>query len=148
MGKDTKRRVFGFQCSPQIQSSLKSLSDQIHVPLFALTEHALQLAAMQLEEVNNNPEEREKLRRHITENHVEMNTIEKVARYDADAAEVLKLERIRRFKIDKAVRKIVVNFIGRGIDVKDIPWLIDYGMRCMIAVARGEPIPTDLPPNN
>jgi hypothetical protein len=125
LGKDTKRRIFGFQCSPDIQASLKSLSDQIYVPLFALAEHALQLGAMQLEEVNNNPEEREELRRHLTEVHVEMRTIEKIARYDAEAADDLKMERIRRFSIDNATRQLVVKYMRLGKQI-----LIVRGLLC------------------
>lgn len=156
LGKDSGRKVFGFRCSPGIKTSLKSLSDQIHVPLFALAEHALQLGAMQLADANNNPEEREILRRHLTEVHVEMRTIEKVARYDAEAADVLKLERIRRLDIDKATRQLVEKFARWGHKPEELEELILFGHRCRLAIALGWPCPPEIssrshshrPPNN
>jgi hypothetical protein len=148
LGKDSGRKVFGFPCSPDIKASLKSLSDQIHVPLFALAEHALQLGAMQLADANNNPEEREVLRRHLTEVHVEMRTIEKVARYDAEAADVLKLERIRRFDIDKATRQLVVKFARWGHKPEELEELILFGHRCRLAIALGWPCPPEISPKS
>ncbi|MGD0795713.1 MAG: hypothetical protein ABR958_09075 [Dehalococcoidales bacterium] len=148
LGKDSQRRVFGFQCSPKIQASLKSLSDQIHVPLFALAEHALQLGAMQLEEVNNNPEEREELRRHICEVHIEMRVIEKVARYDAEAADVLKMERIRRFSIDKATRQLVVKYMRLGLKPEELEEMILFGHHCRLAIAQGWPRPPEISPKS
>lgn len=144
LGKDTKRRIFGFQCSPDIHASLKLLSDQIHVPLFALAEHALQLGAMQLVEAYNNPEERDELRRHLTENHVEMNTIEKVARYDAEAAATMKTVRIRRFSIDKATRQLVTKYMRWGLEPEELGDIIMFGYRCILAIKRGWPRPPEI----
>ena len=103
---------------------------------------------MQLVDANKNPEEREELRRHLTENHVEMNTIEKIARYDSEAADVLKTERIRRFNIDKAARQLVVKFISWGLEPEELEELILFGMRCKIAIAQGWPRPPDISPRN
>jgi len=128
--------------------TLKSLSDQIHVPLFALVEHALQLGTMQLEEINDKPEEREELRHHLTEVHVDMRTIEKVARYDAEAAEVLKLERIRRFDIDRATRQLVVKFARWGHKPEELEELILFGHRCRLAIAQGKPYPPEISPKS
>lgn len=92
LGKEARRRVFGFQCSPPIQATIKSLVDQIHVPLFALAEHGLQLGAIQIEAAMSNPEELELLHHHLTEVHVEMKTIEKISRFDEEAANTLDKE--------------------------------------------------------
>jgi hypothetical protein len=145
LGKEQGRRVFGFECSPNIQATLKSLSDQIHVPLFALAEHALQLGSIQLEEANNNPDEREELRRHLTEVHVEMRTIEKVDRYDTEAAEVLKMERVRRFHIDKVTRQLVLKYMRLGLKPEELEEMILFGHQCVLAIAQGWPRPPKNP---
>ena len=145
LGKDTGRRVFGFACSPDIQAQLKLLAGQLQVPIFALVEHALQLSAGLIRKMAENAEESVILRRHLIESHIDARTLEKISVYDQDMAARLDEERIRRFEIDKAVRQIVVNFIRAGLTPNEIPWLIDYGMRCRVAVAQGKPIPKDRP---
>jgi hypothetical protein len=146
LGKSSGRRVFGFKCSPNIQASMKSFADQIHVPLFALVEHVLQLGSMQIKAAMNDPEEREELRRHLTEVHVEMRTIEKVARFDEEAADTLSRERIWRFDIDRATRQLVVKFTGRGIKPQDLEEMILFAYRCTQAIAGGWPCPPEISP--
>jgi hypothetical protein len=148
LGKDPGRRVFGFQCSPNIQASLKSLSDQMHIPLFALAEHALQLGTMQLVDANNNPDEREVLRRHLAEDHVAKRTIEKVARYDTEASNDLKIERIRRFDIDKSARQLVIKFMRWGHKPEELEDLIIFGHRCKLAIALGWSPPPGISPRS
>jgi len=143
--KDPGRRVFGFGCSPDIQAQLKMLAGQLQVPIYALGEHALQLSAGLIAKMAENSEESALLRKHIIEIHVEARTVEKISVYDQDMAERLDAERIRRLEIDKAVHQIVVNFIRAGLKPREIPWLINYGMRCRVAVAQGKPIPKDWP---
>jgi hypothetical protein len=141
VGKDPRRRVFGFQCSPEIQTNLKSLSDQMHIPLFALSEHALQLGTMQLIDANNNPDEREVLHQHLAKDHVAKRTIEKVARYDTEAADDLKIERIRRFRIDRVTRQLVVKYMSLGLKPEELEEMILFGHQCILAVAQGWPRP-------
>ncbi|MFC2072282.1 hypothetical protein ACFLUU_06185 [Chloroflexota bacterium] len=88
------------------------------------------------------------LRQHILESHVGQRTIEKISRHDLDMADVLYQERRQRFQIDDTVRKIVVNYIRRGIRPEDIPWLIDYDIRCLAAGKRGQGKPTGPPRNS
>jgi hypothetical protein len=143
--KDPGRRVFGFECSPEIQARIKLLAGQLQVPIYALSEYALELSTELIARTAENSEEGALLRKHIIETHVEARTIEKISAYDEDMANRLDQERIRRLEIDKAARQIVVNFIRAGLKPKDISWCIDYGMRCRVAVAQGKPIPKDLP---
>jgi hypothetical protein len=75
--KDPGRRIFGFACSPDIPARLKLLASQLHIPLFALCEHCLQLSAEQIAKMAENPEEREILRMHIIGVHVDARTVEK-----------------------------------------------------------------------
>ncbi len=144
--KDTGRRVFGFQCSPGIPSSLKLLADQLHVPLFSLAEHALQLGAIQIPKANKNPEEREELRKHLTDVHVGMRTIEKISRYDEEASEILSAERERRNAIDIVARRIAVKYLSYGRKAELVEELIDFGALCMIAVEAGWPAPPNVAP--
>ena len=92
-----------------------------------------------------NPEERELLVNHLKEVHIGARSLEKISSYDKDMAEILDEERIKRFEIDRSVRDIVLKFVRGGIKPKEIPWLIEFGMRCKLAVARGKPIPKDWP---
>ncbi len=141
LGKDTERKVFGFKCSPDIQASFKLLADKIHVQLFALAEHALQLGTMQIEASMDNPEELELLRRHLVETHVELRTIEKVVRYDKETAEDMKMARIRRFEEERVVRQLVADFIKKGMKPKWMAGYIYYGYLCFVAYTNGSPMP-------
>ena len=145
LGKDSGRKTWGFPCSPDIKARMKMLADRLHVPLYALTEHAVQLSAELIATIAEHPEDCELLRQHILDDHVGRRTIEKISQYDQDMADILDQERRRRFQIDNAVRRIVVNFVRAGLKPQEISWYIGYGMRCRIAVAQGQPVPTDSP---
>jgi hypothetical protein len=71
--------------------------------------------------------------------------LKKISAYDQDMANRMDEERIRRFDIDRATRQIVMNFIRVGLKPNEIPWYIDYGMRCRLAVMHGKPIPKGSP---
>jgi hypothetical protein len=73
--------------------------------------------------------------------------IEKIARYDEEAAEDLKRERIRRFNIDRAARQLVVKYVGRGHGPEELEEFILFGIRCRLAIATGWPSPPDISPN-
>jgi hypothetical protein len=143
LGRDTGRRVFGFKCAPDIPTTLKKEADGLHVPLFALAEHCLQLGAIQLQQALKDPEEREELRQHLVEDHVQKRTIEKISRYDQGAADWLADERRRRFGLDSSVRVIVARFGLR--DPHHVAEIIDLGLRTMHAVLNGAPPPPPLP---
>jgi hypothetical protein len=145
LNKDHGRRVFGFNCSPGIQAQLKMLAGQLQVPIYALSEHALQLSAGLIAGMADNSDESALLRRHIIETHVEARTLEKISAYDEDMAQRLTAERTQRLEIDRAVYQIVINFTRRGLEPQEIPWLIDYGMRCKLAIMQGRPVPKDWP---
>jgi hypothetical protein len=119
-GNDSGRKTWGFPCSPDIKARMKMLADRLHVHLYALTEHAVQLSAGLIARVADAPEECELLRAHILDDHVGRRTIEKLAQYDQDMADVLDDESHRRFQIDKAVRQIVVNFVRAGLTPQEI----------------------------
>jgi hypothetical protein len=119
------------------------LAGQLQVPNYALCEHALQLSAGLIAKMTENPEESTLLRKHIVESHVGARTLEKISVYDQDMAERLDEERRRRFEIDKAVHRVVIDFVRRGLKPKEIPSLINYGMKCRMAVTLGKPVPKD-----
>ena len=145
LGKDSKRPIFGFPCSPDIRARFKMLAGQVDVPIYGLGEHALQLVAEVITRMAEDSEQIALLRSHIIESHVAARTIEKITAYDQDMAERLHGELIRRFEIDRAAHEIVVKFLRSGLTPKDISWSIDYGMRCRLAIAQGKPIPKDWP---
>jgi hypothetical protein len=142
----SERKVWGFPCSPDIPARMKMLADRLHVPLYALTEHALQLSAGLIAKMAEETEGSEQLRQHIQEYHVGRRTIEKIGRLDEEMADVLDHEIRRWLQVETSVRHIILKYIRRGLSPRDIAWSIDYGMRCRIAIARGEPVPKDLPP--
>jgi hypothetical protein len=144
LGKDTGRRVFGFNCSPDIHARMKVLAGELQVPIFALAEHLLQLSVGQVTKAKEDPEEREQLRRHLTTVHVEARTIEKFSWYDEEMSKVLNEDRLRRFEVDDTVHRIVIDFARKGMDPRDMPWYIDFGYHCYRAMANGQPLPKDL----
>jgi hypothetical protein len=142
--KDSGRRVFGFPCSSAIPAQVKILAGKLNVPIFALAEHELDLANGQIAKIVEQPEECEQLIRHIKESHIDIRTIEKISRYDQEIADRLDGERLKRFEEERAVRQIVINFTRNGLKPRELSWLIDYGMRCRIAVASGFPLPKNM----
>jgi hypothetical protein len=146
LGKDSGRKVWGFPCSPDIPARMKVLAGRLNVPIYGLTEHALQITAPLMAKMADNPEQFELLRRHLVEGHVERRTIEKISQVDEDMANILDAELGRRLKMDQAARQIVLNCISRGIEPQQIMWAIDYGLKCRLAVAQGRPMPQDRPP--
>jgi hypothetical protein len=145
-GKDSGRRVFGFPCCPVVPAKLKVLADRLNIPIYALAEHELELGNELLEMIAERPEDREELRHHIIESHIDVRAIEKIGPYDPEMTDQMVQELRRRFEIDRAARQIVVRFIRVGVKPGEIVWAIDYGIRCRIAVAHGGPIPKDFPP--
>ena len=67
---ESGRRVFGFRCVPYIKVELMKLAGQLNVPLFVLSEHAIELGMIQIKESAATPEEREALLNHLTEVHI------------------------------------------------------------------------------
>jgi len=144
----SERKVWGFPCSPDIPARMKMLADRLHVPLYALAEHAFQLSAGPIAKMVEDPEESEQLRKHIQEHHVGRRTIEKIDRLDQEMADVLDQERHRWSQTEAIVRHIIMKYIRQGLSPRVIDWLVGYGMRCRIAIARGQPMPKDLPPED
>ncbi len=143
MGKDCGRRVFGFACSPDIPAKLKLLASKLNVPLYALAEHMLQLAVGVTTEAVENPKEADLLRSHLTEVHVEARAIEKIDAYDQDMADTLNAERQRRLLVDKVAHQLVIHFIRSGRKPEEFYYLAEYGARCKLAIASGQPVPKD-----
>ena len=56
LGKDSGRPTFGFKCSSSIQASIKKLAGDLNVPIFSLSEHALELGMIQVNEAMKDPE--------------------------------------------------------------------------------------------
>jgi len=142
-GNDSERKIWGFPCSPDIPARMKILADQLQVPVYALTEHALQLSAGLIARMAEVPDECKLLRAHLLDDHVGRRTIEKISRYDADMADILDEERRRRFQIEKAVRQLVTGFVRAGLKPEEIIWFVNYGIKCWITVAGGRARPTE-----
>jgi hypothetical protein len=137
LGKDTGRKVFGFQCSPKIWASMKELATKLNVPMFALLEHALQLGAIEITEAIVNPEEREILRTHIVDVHAGQRLVEKVANYDKEAAEWLDRQRQRQFETENVLRKLLRRY-GGHVALRELDGLIEDGMRYRINLAKNK----------
>jgi hypothetical protein len=142
LGKDSGRKVFGFACSPDIHAQIKMLAGELQVPMFALSEHLFQLSIGVISRAKENAEEREELRRHLVEIHVDQRTIEKFAWYDEELGKELNEKRFVQFEIDRAVRQIVVNFARKGMKPKYMAGYLDYGFACYAAAVNSRPFPT------
>ena len=143
LGQDIRRKQICFRCADWIQSKIKELADANHVTMASLAEHALELGMIQIKEAVKDPEEREELRSHLAEDHIGERTVEKVARYDKEASEDLRIERLRRFEIDKNVRRLVVKY-GRWFKPDQLEEFIDLGNLTKVAIAAGWPPPPQL----
>jgi len=142
----SERKIWGFPCSPDIPARMKILADRLNVPLYALSEHAFQLSAGPITKMVEETEGSEQLRQHIQQHHVGRRTIEKIDRLDQEMADVLDQEMRHWLQVEATVRHIMLKYIRRGLSPREIDWAVDYEMRCRIAIACGEPVPKDLPP--
>ena len=50
-----KKPFFGFRCSPAIHMSAKALAKELHVDLYVLAEHAMQLGLMDIAAAAKDP---------------------------------------------------------------------------------------------
>jgi hypothetical protein len=141
LGKDSGRRVFGFACDPDIHTQIKILAGELQVPMFALSEHLLQLSIGMISKAQENPEEREELRSHLVKIHVDKRTVEKFNWYDEELAKALNEKRLIQFEIARTVRQIVVDFARKGMNTRFMPWYLDYGYACYAASVNGRPLP-------
>lgn len=141
LGRDTGRHVFGFACSPDIHADIKMLAGELQIPIFALAEHCLQLAIGSINKANENAEERELLRKHLIEYHVDQRTIEKFNWYDEGLAKELNEERLERFEIDRVVHQLVIDFVRKGMNPRYMAYYLDYGYRCFMAFVNNRPFP-------
>jgi hypothetical protein len=141
MGKSTGRHIFGFPCSPDIHAKVKMRAGELQVDMYALSEHCMQLGIDTVDDAIEDSEERDLLRRHLIEQHIDQRTIEKLSWYDEELAEQMQKERLAQFEVDRVVRRLVVDFARRGMNPKYMPYYLDYGYRCFFAVIRGSPIP-------
>ena len=141
LGKDTGRRVFGFACSADIQVKIKMLSGELQIPIFALGEHCLQLGTSSITKAVQNAEERDSLRKHLIERHVDLRTIEKFNWYDEELAQEMREELLSRFEIDRVVHQLVVDFVRKGMNAKYMAYYLDYGYSCFVAYINGRPMP-------
>ena len=121
---ESGRKVFGFPCSPDISARIKMLAGQLQVPVYARTEHALQLSAELIAGMAGNLEQYQLLRQHLLEHHVAQRTIEKSDRYDREMADILQKEWQQRSLIDSAVRRVIVKY-ARRIKPEDIEYFLD-----------------------
>jgi hypothetical protein len=140
-GNDSERKTWGFPCSPDIYARMKMMADRMNVPLYGITEHALQLSAGLIARMVEQPEEEQLLRQHILESHVGKRTIEKIARYDEEMADILEEERQRNFQIDSAVRQIVVGFARKGMNPSYMAYYLNYGYVCFMSFVNNQPFP-------
>jgi hypothetical protein len=85
-----KKPVFGFRCSPKISLAAKKLAKELHMDLYIVAEHAMQLGLVDIAAAAKDPEELEMLRAHLNKEHVLEHLVESVSAYDAEAAEYIR----------------------------------------------------------
>ena len=100
-------RIFGFQCSPDIQAGAKALAKEMNVDLYVVAEHAIQLGLINISAAIKDPAERETLRVHLHNEHAMKHLIESVSVYDNEAAEYIRAIEIRRHHREQAIRELV-----------------------------------------
>lgn len=110
------RKLLAFRCSPAIQITAKVLAQKLHVDLYIVAEHALQLGLIDIASVMKDPEETELLREHLNEEHVITHLVESVSKYDAEAGGYIRDGQARKYHKEKAVRDLIELWARYGLD--------------------------------
>jgi len=147
LGKDTGRHVFGFPCSKELHAEIKVKAGELQIPIFALAEHCLELGIDTISDIDD-PEERDLLHKHLIEHHVNQRTLEKINWFDEELVKDMNVERLRQFEIERIARKLVKDFIKKGMNPKHIPYYLNFGYNCFYAYVRGWPMPKPPGGNN
>ena len=127
--KNDARKVFGFPCSPVIAGRIRMLADRFNVPIFAIAEHALEIACELLDLMLKDPQQSALLRRHVLEGHSAVRTIEKMDAYDQNMADIMQTEWQRRYRIETVAIRLVAKYLGRGVKPEDVEFYIEYGIK-------------------
>jgi hypothetical protein len=114
--KKPGRKIFGFQCSPDIHANAKVLAKQLNVDLYVVCEHAMQLGLIEIAASMKDSEEREMLLKHLSEEHTIKWLIESVSTYDAQAAVYIRAGQARRHHMDQAIRDLVELWCRYNLD--------------------------------
>jgi hypothetical protein len=114
--KKPGRKIFGFQCSPDIHVSAKALAKQLNVELYVVGEHAMQLGLIEIAASMKDPEEREILLKHLHEEHTIKRLVESISAHDAEAADYIRAGQARRHHMEQAIRDLVELWCGYRLD--------------------------------
>ena len=119
-----KKPVFGFRCSPKIHMTAKTLAKELHVDLYVIAEHAMELGLMDIAAAAKDPEELEMLRLHLNKEHVIEHLVESVSAYDAEAAGYIRDGQSLLHQKERAVRDLVELWTRYKLDPRLIKEII------------------------
>jgi hypothetical protein len=96
----------------------------LHVDLYVVAEHAMQLGLMDIKEAMKDPGEREILRQHLHDEHTMKHLVESVSKYDTEAAEYIRDGQVRWYHKEQAVRDLVELWAKHGLDPRILKEII------------------------
>jgi soluble lytic murein transglycosylase-like protein len=100
------------------------LAKELHVDLYVVAEHAMQLGLMDISAAAKDPEELEMLRVHLNREHVIEHLVESVSVYDAEAAEYIREGQSLLHQKERALRDLVELWTRYNLDPKLIREII------------------------
>jgi len=115
---EVKKPFFGFRCSPKIHLSAKMLAKELHMDLYVIAEHAMQLGLMDIAAAAKDSEELEMLRVHLNKEHVIEHLVESVSAYDAEAAEYIREGQSLLHQKERGLRDLVELWTRYNLDPK------------------------------
>ena len=100
--KRKNRRVFGFMCDEGLANGVKLTAKALGVPIFTLSEHALQIGMVQITPLLGDEEQRERLEHHLLVDHsLPPNLTRPVTSYDQEFLSAKKQDVIKNLIEEK-----------------------------------------------
>lgn len=146
LGTDRGATTFGFVCDLEIQGHLRQAASKMQVPYYGLAEDLLETALEVVNDLIKDPERLQMFKDHIVDHHIAKRTIDKVGKFNAEMAEILKDEYQHKLFLEKAVKRIVERYIEyRQFKPSEVERLLHFGFACMEAERRGQAKPNFYP---
>jgi hypothetical protein len=146
LGTERGATTFGFVCDLEIQAHLRQAANKMQVPLYGLSEEIFETSLEVINTLTNDPEQFQLLKDHIVEYHIAKRTIDKIGKFNAEMAEILKEEYQAKLTMEKTVKRIVERYIEYGqFKPSQVQRLLEFGFACMEAERRGRIKPNFYP---
>lgn len=135
-----KKRVFGFPCTPAISDAVRSMARSLGLPIFCLSEHALQIGGAVVLGQLEDEQATKKLRDHLINCHLLVDMVDTDNDYDKTALQQAKRKQLERQGREKVISALVGEVENAGMP----PRLIIQAVQMLLkeAARRGNSLRT------